>query len=764
MEKYLIHKQERSLIAKRNLYAQKPKQWWQTTGLVTALLLLFVSNTFAQHLQGSVSELINKTKKSALIGVNIYWQGTNTATTSDTIGRFHLPRSAKSNRLIFSVIGYKSDTIIITTQSDLAVILQSENTLQEVTISSAATTIDRLSPIQTEIITSKALAKAACCNLSESFETNASVSVSYSDAVTGAKQLQFLGLSGQYMQVNTENIPTIRGLNTTFGLNFIPGTWISSIDVAKGVGSVVNGYEAMIGALNVELVKPDAPEKLYLNAYANSFGRGEVNLNLAKTINKKWSVALLTHGSTMQTELDKNGDKFLDLPKYNQVNAINRWKFQSERFMAQFGIKALYEDRTGGQISDIISSALRYQFGSTTKRIEWFSKTALLFPEKPYKGLGLIVNALSHENESNFGFKKYRGQQKSLYANLIYQGIINNTNHTYKAGLSYLLDDYHERFIDSTFTRTESIPGVFGEYTYIIPEKFTLVVGSRVDFHNLFGVRFTPRLHLKYDLNTNTALRIAAGKGWRVPNPIAENFGLLVNSRALFVLDKKILPEESWNYGLSLSHDFVLFDKKATLVLDAYRTDFQSQLIVDMESSDRIVAYNLRGKSFSNSFQAELNLTPIQRMEVKLAYRLFDVKTDLQTRSGALTLLPKMFVNRDRVLFNLGYSTKFEKWKFDFTWQWNGRRRIPDASLNHEHNVLSPAVYAPAFSNINAQVTKNFRKWAAYIGGENLGNFTQKNPIIAPNNPFGASFDASMVWGPIVGRMIYVGMRYKIKP
>lgn len=736
--------------------------WRKAAGV---LFGLFPTLLFAQSptLSGTVSEPAANGSTTPLVGATVYWPGTQTAATTDADGRFTLPRPDGATCLVASLVGYRADTIDVTGRDSVAFVLQNVNQLSGVTITGQSTVIDRLNPIQTEILTTKTLAKAACCNLSESFETNASVSVSYGDAVTGAKQIQLLGLSGTYVQLNTENIPNVRGLNTTFGLNYTPGTWISSIDVAKGVGSVVNGYESMTGAINVELAKPETAEPLYFNAYANSFGRGELNLNLAKKLSERWSVGLLTHGSALRSRLDLNGDKFLDLPLYTQVNGVNRYKYQSERFMAQFGVKALYEDRTGGQLDAGRNRPLTYEFGNVTRRVEVFSKTAKLFPEKPYQGLGLIVNALVHDATARFGFKQYAGQQRNFYTNLIYQNILGNTNHTYKIGASYLLDAYDERFADTTFRRTESVPGVFVEYTETIPDKLTLVLGLRADFHNLYGTRWTPRMHLKYDLTPQSHLRLAAGKGWRVPNPFAENFGMLVNSRTVQVLDRQFRPEESWNYGASLTNDLTVFGNPGTFVLDFYRTDFQNQLIVDMENAEYVRFYNLRGKSYSNSFQAELNLEPVKRLEVKAAYRWFDVQQSVLARGGEATLLPKMFVNRDRVLLNVGYATKFEKWKFDFTWQWNGRRRIPDATTGHEHSAAAPPVFAPAFSNFNAQVTKNFLKWSVYVGGENLGNFVQKNPIIAPNDPFSPRFDASMVWGPVIGRMIYVGMRYKIR-
>ena len=705
--------------------------WRQAAGVVIGF---FPTLLFAQSspIFGTVSEKSVTGTRNPLVGATVYWPGTQTAATTDADGRFSLARPDGATRLAASLVGYRADTIAIAGRDSVHFILQNTNQLREVVIGAQANVIDRLNPIQTEILTTKTLAKAACCNLSESFETNASVSVSYGDAVTGAKQIQLLGLSGTYVQLNTENIPNVRGLNTTFGLNYTPGTWISSIDVAKGIGSVVNGYESMTGAINVELVKPETTESLYFNAYANSFGRGELNLNLAKKRSPHWSVGLLTHASTLQTRLDNNGDGFLDVPLYTQFNGINRYKYQSERWMAQFGVKALYEDRTGGQLDAGRNRPFTYEFGNTTRRVEVFSKTARLFPSTPYQGLGLIVNALAHDATARFGFKTYAGQQRNVYTNLIYQNILGNTNHQYKAGLSYLLDAYDERLADSTFRRTESVPGAFVEYTETVPDKLTLVLGLRTDFHNLYGTRLTPRLHLKYDLSAQSHLRLAAGKGWRVPNPIAENFGMLVNSRTLAVLDRQFRPEESWNYGLSQSNDLTVFGNTGSFVLDFYRTDFQNQLIVDMENSEYVRFYNLRGKSFSNSFQAEINLQPVKRLDLKLAYRLFDVQQSVLAAGGEATLLPKMFVNRDRVLLNLGYATKFEKWKFDFTWQWNGRRRIPNTAAGARSQRRFTAGVCPGVLEPQRAGDQEFPEMVALRGWGKPGEF---HPEIAHHRP-----------------------------
>ncbi|RIV25083.1 TonB-dependent receptor [Fibrisoma montanum] len=715
--------------------------------------------------RGTVREVSNG-RQVPLVGATVLWVGTPTGTVTDSAGRFQLPMVPQARRIAVSYVGYRSDTLTLTDPAqEVAITLKSEATLQEVTVSGTSGQIDRMNPIQTELLTQRTLAKAACCNLSESFETNASVSVQYSDAVTGAKQIQFLGLGGQYVQTNVENIPTVRGLATAFGLNYIPGTWITSIDVGKGAGSVVNGYEAMTGQMNVELQKPDSQQKIFLNGYANSFGRLEGNVNWSQPISEKWSVGVLGHASTLRTEIDQNNDGFRDLPLYTQVNGINRYKYSSDRFMAQFGVKALYEDRDGGQLNRV-TSPLRYVFGNTTRRLEFFSKMARLYPEKPYKGLGFILNGVHHQQDAQFGFRPYAGRQQTLYANLIYQSIIGNTNHAVKTGLSYLLDDYRETFAGAgtTSTRTESVPGAFVEYTYTYPERLVLVLGGRFDYHNLFGAQWTPRVHAKYTLSDNLTLRASAGRGFRVPNALAENFGYLVSSRAI-LNEADLRPEISWNYGLSLVNEFEVLNRKVTLSADYYRTDFRNQLVVDLDHPRELHFYNVQERSFANSFQVELNVQPARRFEVKAAYRLFDVRQSMGGVFGEDRLLPRMMVSRDRVLLNAGYALPYDKWKFDATLQWNGPKRIPYLREGYVHTSYTnmPLAYAPGFYNLNAQVSRAFRSgWEVYLGGENLTGFRQLNPIVAANDPFGRNFDAaSQVWGPITGRMVYVGFRFK---
>lgn len=717
------------------------------------VFILIAQVAWAQTIKGKISD---SETGEALFGANVYWATTTTGVTSAADGTFEIVKSLVNNRLVISFVGYQADTIIVSNESFLNIKLVQGEALEGVTVSASSQFIDRLQPIKTEVITAKELTKAACCNLSESFETNASIDVSFSDAVSGAKQIQMLGLDGTYTQIITENMPFVRGLANNYGLSYIPGTWIASIDVGKGAGSVVNGYESISGQINVELLKPEDSDPLFFNFYANSLGRLEGNVTTALKLGEKWSMGWLGHASTLQNKVDQNDDTFLDAPLFNQYNSMLRFKYDGIKYKSQFGIKALHEDRLGGQTNFQMSdrgTQNAYGMGLDVNRIEAFAKNALIFPNKPYMGLGLITSAIYNEQEAFYGLQEYKGTQKTLYANLIYQSIIGSTAHQFRAGASYLLDDYSESLNDSAFSRTESVPGVFGEYTYNSLTGFTAVLGLRADAHNLYGAFLTPRVHLKYDLGEHTALRASTGRGFRVPNPIGENLPLLASNRTV-VISEKIRPEIAWNYGLSINQTFHLNNKDLLLDIEWFRTDFENQSIIDRDAnSDLLIYYNLKGRSFANSMQVELSYQPIKSLTTKIAYKIYDVRATIDDELREVPMIA-----RNRFFVNLGYATKFDIWKFDFTTKWMGMQRVPTDEVAHY------AVEAPkSFAMVNAQITRSFRKWEIYLGGENLTNYKLKNPIIGADDPFGHGFDATMVWGPIVGTVIYTGVRIPVK-
>ncbi len=732
------------------------------------LFLIFIAHSLAaQHTMGKVFGINDKGANEALPGANVYWQNTMIGSTTDANGMFQIPNpDSVPAKLIVSLVGYVSDTLLVkvSNQMDLKIILKNSITLKEINVEAKqnSTLYSSFNPINTEIISGKELLKAACCNLSESFSTNASVDVAFTDAVSGAKKIQMLGLDGVYTQLLSENIPIMRGLSAGYGINYIPGTWIDNILVTKGTGSVVNGYESISGQINLEFLKPQEQKKrFFINIYGNEKGRAEANIHFAKKLNDKWSTMLFVHANDLSVKQDMNKDGFLDMPLIRQYNVFNRWNYHSgKRLEAQLGIKALYETRQGGQTNFNYSSdygtTKSYGIGINTKQVEYFSKTGILFPATPYKSIGIQTSGKWQQQEMYFGLRKYKGEQKNFYANVIYASIINNTNHKYKIGASYLWDDYNEKYNDSAFVRTESVPGVFAEYTYTYLEKFSLVAGVREDYHNLYGMQFTPRLHLRWNATKSTTLRMSGGRGFRTSNIFIENQSVFASSRKVIV-QEKFKPEIAWNYGFSANQKFKLFGNEAFINVDFFRTDFQNQIIVDLDQNvNKVVFYNLKGQSYSNSLQVDFGFEPIKEFAIKLAYKWYDVKTTYNYE-----LLDKPYVPKHRVMLNLSYSTYKEIWKFDFTINWLAESRIPSTVLSPVEYQLS--THSKSYFLLQAQITKKFRKFDLYLGCENILNYTQSNPIVASENPFGTNFDASMIYAPIDGRITYLGIRLSIK-
>lgn len=718
--------------------------------------------------QQTIKGKVTTSENEPLVGATIQIVNTSKGDITDIEGNFEISNVKENESIVISFIGYISDTLTEFSKARINVILfEDSEKLDEVIVKGKSSTIDELQPILNELISEKELLKAACCNLSESFETNASVDVSFADAITGAKTIKMLGLDGRYVLISREGIPHVRGLNSRYGLTNVPGTWIQSIDVGKGAGTVINGFESMTGQINVEFKKPDNTDSWYFNGYANSFGRVELNANHATEISDKWSAAILLNTQYMVTEIDGNDDGFLDLPKSRMVNFLNRYKYVGDRLRSQIGIQFMKSDLSGGQLGfnfgdDLIANQI-YGFKNDEQRIELFGKVGMIFTKKPYKSWGIQYSLSYFDFDGGAGRRLYYGNEKTAYGNFIYQNIIGNTQHQYKTGVSYLFDGFDERYIselnasiDSSFSRNERIPGLFYEYNYLPNEHFTLVAGIRSDFHNLYGTYFTPRLHMRYALNDHWTIRASVGKGYRTPNAIMENSQALVSSRELIIREEP-KPEITWNYGGSLVTHIDIKEKPLSVVADYFYTNFENQLIYDQDqTSNALFIYNLDGKSFAHSFQLEAQYEIYKYLNLKAAYKFYNVQA---TTNEKLQQMP--YVSRDRFFLNLSYATKYEKWKADFTWSWNGKKRLPDTSDNPEE--FRRGDYSPDFSFINAQVSRGFRWGSIYLGGENLLNFKQNNPIVDPENPFGNNFDASMVWGPVAGRVLYAGIRYKIK-
>lgn len=728
------------------------------------LILLVASVLFpmfcnAQNvLSGQILGEDEQGKVSPLPGANVVWLGTTTGTSTDFDGNFSLKQTSSVSSVVISFVGFHSDTVKITdfSQKLKHTLIQSVN-IEAVTVTgtSIGSHFDRINPIQTQNVTSNELRKAACCNLSESFETNASVDVSYADAVTGAKQIQMLGLAGIYSQMQFENIPSLRGLASVFGLNYVPGSWMESIQISKGTSSVTNGYESITGQINVEFKKPWEDEKFHFNAYGNSIGMAEVNANYAFNVDNNLYTMLLVNGSHLGTKSDHNHDSFIDHPLSTMYNFYNRWKYMGKNLESDMGVKYMNESRLGGQMdykkgTEQISGN-PYGFDIETQRFEAYNKTGYIF-EREATSIGFINSFTMHNQGSNYGPRTYDAKQQTFYSNVIFYTYIGNTNHSVSGGASFVYDNYDESLSMVNLDRFERVPGVFAEYTYKYMEKLTFMAGFRLDHHDKFGYFTTPRAHIMYKPIEQLTFRASAGKGYRTPNAVAENTNLLSSNRT-FVFQEDAEMEEAWNFGINLIQRYKIGGRNLTISTDFYRTNFVNQYIVDTDhDATSVYFYNLKGDSYSNSFQVEINTQPLKGLDIVVAYRINDVKTTINNK-----LQEKPLVSRNKGLASISYKTPLKKWQFDYTIHLNGAGRMPDMS-GYPVEVRRGEEF-DSFVTMNFQLTKLFRKFDVYAGVENLTGVTQENPIIYADDPYNQYFDASQIWGPISGAKFYVGLR-----
>ena len=733
-------------------------------------VILFSQTTF----KGMIMDKNNPKDNLGVADVTVHWLNTNVSAITNKKGWFTIDYKPGYKKLVINYLGYKTDTLTIENLDPIHHYITPEGDLDEVIIKSKRNAIQKsfLSTANMFTVNSEELLKAACCNLAESFETNPSIDVSFSDALTGTKQIQMLGLTSPYLSITQENIPSVRGAAQVFGLTFTPGTWVESIQITKGAGSVVNGYESISGQINAELVKPFSDNKFFVNAYSSLNGRIELNTHFNQKVSDKWSTGIYIHGNYRGEKFDKNDDNFLDSPLADQINVMNRWQYvDAEKGWVSFiNVRFLNDEKQTGEIdfNPSLDKGTTNAWGSEidTRRFETSAKLGYVFPELPFQSVSLQFAYSNHQQDSYFGQKIYNIEHESIFSNIIFNSIIGDTRNKFKTGLSFTHDNYEELVNITDYDRKETSAGAFFEYAFDNLNDFSLTAGLRIDTHNLLGTFVTPRIHARYVPWENGVFKASAGRGKRSANIFAENQQMFASSRQINIdnvggniygLD----PEIAWNYGVSYMQKFNLFNKKGDVTFDFYQTDFTNQIVVDWENPQEVSFYNLDGKSIANSFQVEVSYNIAPYFNFRTAYKYFDITTDYKSGNLQKPIQPK-----NRFFANLSYDTPIKEsgsqWKFDVTFNNIGKQRLPNTASNPIEYQLTD--YVDAYQLLNSQITKVFsEKFEIYVGAENITNVQQENPILASDDPFGDYFDSTIVYSPIFGRAMYVGLRYKIK-
>ena len=704
---------------------------------------------------------VNLSDTLALNGAKIKLLHAKKATFSDSEGKFELYLGKRfPDTLVILSTGYRPDTILLSEKDRfgaISIVLFSDQLQPEVLVErKAGNGTMKISIAQVERISHGELKRAACCNLSESFETNASVDVNLTDAVSGARKIQLLGLDGVYTQFQLENVPFLRGLETAFGMQSFSGIWLDGIQISKGTGSVVNGHESMAGLINLSVKNPFESDRFLVNVYGNRFGRGEMNAILSHKINERWATSLLLNGAINQTVIDENRDGFLDLPQFKNVSALNKWQFNGERMEAQFSVYGYYDDRFAGQ-SPFSPALVPFHMALTNQHLEATAKTGF-FGSHPGESLGIINHVKVHRTGGYFGGNTIGGQrtssgeEKRYYVSINYDRSSADGKHTLKSGASTTLLDITQQAGISILQRKEITTGPFAEYSLLL-NRLSVQSGVRLDYHSLFGWFFVPRIHAKYALTPKTDLRITGGKGWRVPNFLIENNSLMASNRVWVLPLEGVLPEISWNVGGSIASEFQVFKRKATLTLDGYYTWFERQLNIDRDVSQAAIVFSyIENQSTALACQAEIDWVLSKQFNLKGAYKFLSVQSIYDGTMQQQALIPT-----HRLLFTTSWTSKNKRVQADLTANIVGPMRMP-----HNHSAAGMA-FSPWYPYLFGQVSYQWKKIKVYIGLENMLNVKQPNPIISASNPQDPSFDATMVWGPITGINVYGGLTYNLK-
>ena len=670
--------------------------------------------------------------------------------------------------------------------------------------------ISRFKDVRTEVISAAGLCKMACCNLAESFENSASVTVGYSDAVTGARQIRLLGLSGVYTQMLDETRPVMRGLSAPFGLSYVPGQWLESIQIAKGASSVINGVESMTGQINMEHRKPTDEKPLFLNAAVMSDTKVDFNIASSLQMGYKWSTILLGHVSGNIAPHDMNNDSFLDDPKMLQLNFANRWLYQADNGMQiRFGVRALQDNRLGGQMltdsagEHVFYDKDTYTAGMGTGRINPWGSDILNRSLNGYFKIGVPLNEENTQNiafvgdysyqdmDAYFGSTKYVAGQHSAFGNLLYQNVINDS-HQFTAGASMIFDRYDEDFqrhlmfwnVSDKGITDMTVAGIFGEYTFHAGEKFTAIVGLREDFYKKTGDkligRFSPRVNLKYMPIEEIVLRANGGRGVRYSTPLIDNIGVFSTGKVFNGAYNEHILEDAWTVGGNVTYYLPFGASSNTyLSVDYFRTQFTQQMVVDYEHYENVIDfYALDGnRSYTDNYQLDFSVDPVERFNITATFRYTNAKIELAGQG----LVEKPMTSRFKGVLNLQYATNLNKWIFDFTASVNGSCRVynfmeqinEDGTMTRAPKDGVARMYkngrTPVYPLLYAQVTRRFKGWDVYLGAENLTNFTQKDVILGAVKdsdghviPTQSSFDASCIWGPLMGIKAHIGFRFTL--
>ena len=728
---------------------------WAGVSLVGAGLLM-------AQVQGVI-----RTGEEPLVGVRVWWRGGEEGAITDTLGRFTLPEPPAYPAYL-RVEGEEDSLLVPEKPAGLIEWVLPPRLMlstQTITGRQPARTLSAQSMQSLETWSRTALTAAPCCNLSEAFQGTAVVDVSLEGSAMGLRQLRLLGFEPAHSPLLVENKPLSWSVGRPWNATLLPALWIDHLSLAKGIGSVLNGHDGPAGQIQIFYLPETGEVSSTVELFSRTTGELLGALRHHDTTGR-WRKLWLGQGGGIPWESgflqDHNGDGFLDVPLYRQAQAhLKLYRRPASGGLVEWEIGGLYDYRRSGQlfISEPAQIARIEGWAAFQTIRQVYASGRRGWVWQKGRGLSLLWHGRIWQQQSYPGLAKYENMVPSGWLSLLYRQPIGDTRFLWNVGLSTYANHIVERLqdpvrLDSSWRRLEVVPGAVSEVSWTPSVRWSVVLGLRADWHSYYGWQGVPRLHVRWAYAEGGALRLSAGRAWRIPDPIAENLPFLFSARAWHIEWPGWPPLEStWSSGFFWTQAVSLWDGTFRWQVDGLLARIYNLAVLDIEDPWQARLYRGEKPASYQTLFMEVRYEWQDQLRVSVSYKHQEVWWPLRGTFQMRPLLP-----RDRLTCWVTANPLSRRWQVDLLAAYTGWIRVPSTAAWPE--TYERSTTGGFFWIVTPQLTYRLDQWEAQVAVENVFNYRQPAPVIAADQPFGPYFDHSLIWGPIMGRMASVALRY----
>ncbi|MDR6516546.1 TonB-dependent receptor plug domain-containing protein [Chryseobacterium camelliae] len=627
------------------------------------------------------------------------------------------------------------------------------------------------SPVPVEIYSQKFFRKNPTPNIFEAIAMVNGIKPQLNCSVCNTGDIHINGLEGPYTMILIDGMPIVSSLSTVYGLSGIPNSLIDRIEVVKGPASSLYGSEAMGGVINIITKNALTAPKFSTDLMTSTWSENNIDVSTKFSLGKTAASLLSVNYFNFSRKIDDNKDNFTDAALQNRISVFNKWNFRrKENRMASIALRYLYEDRYGGEMQwnrRYRGSSEVYGESIYTNRVEAFG--LYQWPVKEQVITQFSYNY--HTQNSFYGSNPYEATQKVAFVQTYWNRSFRK--HDLIAGLTFKKTFYDDNTpgtlsADGLVNEPMNSPilGAFAQDQWEINDQHTLLLGYRYDYDRIHHSVHSPRLAWKFSPNPYHALRFNFGTGFRVVNLFTEDHAALTGSREV-VVRSDLKPERSVNGNINYIWKIPAGNRMVNLDASVFYTYFSNKIVGDFDSEpDKIIYDNLNGYGVSRGASVNAEYSFNFPLSFNIGITFLDVyqKFDHEPNKVRQLHAPKW---SGTYAFTYRFPNALT---VDFTGQVYGPMRLPVLPDDYRPE------YSPWYTLANIQVSRSFDSgFEVYCGIKNLLNFTPKDPLMRPfdpfdryaddpvNNPKGYTFDTAYGYAPMQGIRGFLGIKYTLK-